>query len=452
MASLPIPSQARSLPSTPVPYNGTSNLTDSPQSLPTEKLSTIARFKSLTSNLSLKNQYTKLQEKIVFPPPSWFLDDNTTNLASDEPMRHSPVPVAQAVAEPSDSDREEAPELVSFAMKIRHLIDSLPLPTLARAGTLGFTSKSSSVSTGTQESSDFSGEIPMDGKGPPIPPSVDAELMKLLSSECVMNGDLVGKEGDKRKEGIYRQSVWSVLERLRPASGRIGGEEVAGKEQKDIGDRDPEGGVMMYSPLEPTSDSEVELAVEYVEPDDSRGDTDVGDNKGKGPEQGPGPLGAPKAPTYEKVWVPSTTKLSLYTTWWGYRLYLPPPVMEKLGSTNVKATARAAMVTTALKWLLDRLPLMMVPPTLKPTVILLKRLSPLIGYIGVFIAWSWSRITTYDKGNGVMLTATWLLPVALIPSSWDAGDIHGPSLRPSNEDEQEEATTTKASLEKKGGK
>lgn len=51
-----------------------------------------------------------------------------------------------------------------------------------------------------------------------------------------------------------------------------------------------------------------------------------------------------------------------------------------------------------------------------------------------------------------MLTATWLLPVALIPSSWDAGDIHGPSLRASNEDEQEEATTTKASLEKKGGK
>lgn len=37
-------------------------------------------------------------------------------------------------------------------------------------------------------------------------------------------------------------------------------------------------------------------------------------------------------------------------------------------------------------------------------------------------------------GNGVVLTATWLLPVALIPSSWDAGDIHGPPVRPPDED------------------
>lgn len=29
-----------------------------------------------------------------------------------------------------------------------------------------------------------------------------------------------------------------------------------------------------------------------------------------------------------------------------------------------------------------------------------------------------------------MLTATWLLPVALVPMAWDAGDIHGPHLPP----------------------
>ena len=27
-----------------------------------------------------------------------------------------------------------------------------------------------------------------------------------------------------------------------------------------------------------------------------------------------------------------------------------------------------------------------------------------------------------------MLTATWLLPVALFPTSWDAGDLYGPRL------------------------
>lgn len=33
-----------------------------------------------------------------------------------------------------------------------------------------------------------------------------------------------------------------------------------------------------------------------------------------------------------------------------------------------------------------------------------------------------------------MLTATWLLPVALVPMTWDAGDIYGPVLLPKPED------------------
>jgi hypothetical protein len=36
------------------------------------------------------------------------------------------------------------------------------------------------------------------------------------------------------------------------------------------------------------------------------------------------------------------------------------------------------------------------------------------------------------SGNGVVLTATWLLPVALIPTAWDAGDIEGPKKRPAS--------------------
>lgn len=103
----------------------------------------------------------------------------------------------------------------------------------------------------------------------------------------------------------------------------------------------------------------------------------------------------------------------------------------------------------------------MMPPQVRGVVALLRRLTPLVGYIGIFIAWSWTRISACDKGecslripilskcnedlltnshwlallvctigNGVVLTATWLLPVALIPMAWDAGDIHGPSNRP----------------------
>ena len=34
-----------------------------------------------------------------------------------------------------------------------------------------------------------------------------------------------------------------------------------------------------------------------------------------------------------------------------------------------------------------------------------------------------------------MLTATWLLPVALLPMAWDAGDIYGPRLAPQTEND-----------------
>lgn len=36
-----------------------------------------------------------------------------------------------------------------------------------------------------------------------------------------------------------------------------------------------------------------------------------------------------------------------------------------------------------------------------------------------------------------MLTATWLLPVALLPMSWDAGDIYGPRLASQADSQQE---------------
>jgi hypothetical protein len=82
----------------------------------------------------------------------------------------------------------------------------------------------------------------------------------------------------------------------------------------------------------------------------------------------------------------------------------------------------------------------------------LKRLAPYLGYIGVFIAWSWGAIKAFDKGtasydkwiahvlptfipwiglgNGVILTATWLLPVALIPSTWDDDLVQPPPPPP----------------------
>ncbi|KDQ31293.1 hypothetical protein PLEOSDRAFT_1088722 [Pleurotus ostreatus PC15] len=56
------------------------------------------------------------------------------------------------------------------------------------------------------------------------------------------------------------------------------------------------------------------------------------------------------------------------------------------------------MITAALKWMLDKIPQMLVPPTFRPALALFKRLAPFAGYIGVFIAWSWKSIKANDKG------------------------------------------------------
>ncbi|KAH6883725.1 hypothetical protein BKA70DRAFT_168910 [Coprinopsis sp. MPI-PUGE-AT-0042] len=46
------------------------------------------------------------------------------------------------------------------------------------------------------------------------------------------------------------------------------------------------------------------------------------------------------------------------------------------------------------------------------------RPAPYLGYVGMFISWSWQQVNNYDQGKGLLLTATWLLPIALIFGTW----------------------------------
>ncbi|KAI5118387.1 hypothetical protein M0805_005849 [Coniferiporia weirii] len=133
-------------------------------------------------------------------------------------------------------------------------------------------------------------------------------------------------------------------------------------------------------------------------------------------------------PKEKVVWVPSKTDLSIQVLWWGYRMYLPPPVLEILNNKSLEAAKRAALITTALTWLFDHLPMTILPMHLQPAAAVLKCLAPLLGAIGTFISWSWRAIGTFDKGQGVVLSATWLLPVVLIPGTWEDGEM--PDLSP----------------------
>lgn len=72
--------------------------------------------------------------------------------------------------------------------------------------------------------------------------------------------------------------------------------------------------------------------------------------------------------------------------------------MLVLDDKSLAAAKRAAMITTALQWLINKIPMMAVPPQLKPGLLLTKRFLPYVGYVGGAIAWSWSTVKGYDKG------------------------------------------------------
>ncbi|KAJ7043013.1 hypothetical protein C8F04DRAFT_925263, partial [Mycena alexandri] len=309
------------------------------------------------------------------------------------------------------------PESTFLVQKIRGLIDSLP----ALSSRFLSSPKDPTI---------------LDSDGRPIPPPgavrvQDPDLISLLSNPDVMNGS------DGR-----RRSVWSMLEAIKPPS-------VESDENYEYVGSD-RSSVMMYSPLIPKADSVIELA--EVE------DAPVPSGSSSGGWSFPSwewsnlwpfsgwktadvavvepaltslllapDVSVPQtaAPTTEsrvaparRVWVPSTTELSFETTWWGYRIYLPPPVLAILDDQSVEAARQATTLTAALTWFFGNLPISTFPPPLQPAMILLQRLVPLVSYLGTFISWSWSTIRGFDRGHGVILTATWLLPIALIPGTW----------------------------------
>lgn len=348
-------------------YNAPSSST--PHTATTSKPTAISRFKQFAGDrLGIKTQ-----PKIVFPPPSWQINDiSNPYIAADAANADND---SGTTAEP----QEDIPEPKTFALKIRQMIQSLP-PSVTAA--IGMSPPEQGSQDGTSTSTSIS--PPIDGRGPPIPENVDAKTMRLLSSENVMNGDDSGVPMPSR--GARRQSVWSALEGMEPGFAHKSREQISGPPptHPDSAARPTEHAekaVMLYSPLEPAEDSEVEIAKS----------TEV-TNADQGSH-------VPPPATMDTQWVPSTTKISVLTTWWGYRLYLPPPVMATLSSGQIKATQRAAMITTALTWFLKKVPTMVIPAPMMPTVKVLRRLSPLLSYIGVFIAWSWTRISACDKGT-----------------------------------------------------
>ena len=74
-------------------------------------------------------------------------------------------------------------------------------------------------------------------------------------------------------------------------------------------------------------------------------------------------------------------------------------MLDVLNNKGLEAAKRAAILTTALQWLLGRVPLNVVPPQFRVGFLIAQRLVPYLGYVGGFVAWSWGAMKSFDKGT-----------------------------------------------------
>lgn len=260
----------------------------------------------------------------MFTPSSVFPDEPASPELLEDP----------AVTDPATaSSIDPPPEPVTLARRIQAL--------LSRSPAVSDTPAHETADGTTSESATY-------------PPALvsDAKLVTLLSSPAVMNGTL-SKSG---------QSVWSVLDRLRSqlpgqsTSSRIAAaaNEGDGRGREDGVLEDDDSGVMIYGPLIPNDDSQVELARSEDVADDgesgkaakpplsAKPDT-LESLKGKleemwpfkGKEDGKQATDGDTTPSTtrvhfqpvqpgrpKRVWVPSPDKISIQVMWWGYRMYV----------------------------------------------------------------------------------------------------------------------------------
>ncbi|SPO35434.1 uncharacterized protein PSFLO_00905 [Pseudozyma flocculosa] len=152
-------------------------------------------------------------------------------------------------------------------------------------------------------------------------------------------------------------------------------------------------------------------------------------NKGAKDAKPTAPSGGDAGQGQKRIWVPSTTKVSLHASWWGFNIYLPEAIIGKLDGDVDEAEKIANLVNKCLTFILDNIPAGL-PTALGAVITILKAIAPTTGYISTFIGWSWDTIKSFDKGQGVVLSATWILPVALIPRAWDAPVAATPGATP----------------------
>ncbi|KAI1317174.1 hypothetical protein EDD11_008866 [Mortierella claussenii] len=104
---------------------------------------------------------------------------------------------------------------------------------------------------------------------------------------------------------------------------------------------------------------------------------------------------------------PSLHMISAYTFWWGYEIYVPHKCMDTIERVSNTSQIFFNILSSAISGI----------PGLAALVPIAKIISAWVGY-------QWSVIKAEDLGKGVVISATWVLPVALASRSWDHSCHH----------------------------
>jgi hypothetical protein len=310
-----------------------------------------------------------------FPPSRWFDVDSRSPEANDVTVYKEETSVNAPISEEPQASTSSGVPLITEELDGEE--DPTP-QTLARRIQL-MLSATTPVFTpppGPSPSVDFNSDLPPQSPISALSPlASDSKMLSFLSSPKVMNGSL--SKGQQSVWSILERLQSPValpapaLKGDEPESALSPSTSAAGIDYDDD-DYDYDSSVMLCSPLIPQRDDLVELAeTEYVsfneagkviatqhyrsplyqvhtvsdlaphdlqDPDETEAGTAEEPNQGtesveQEPEE-PEPTGfqwpwskkpvakpvQKKKPKEKRIWVPSTTKISLQTTWWGYRM------------------------------------------------------------------------------------------------------------------------------------
>lgn len=195
-----------------------------------------------------------------------------------------------------------------------------------------------------------------------VPPLADSKLPGYISSPEVVNGAQAAPSSTEKQT----KSVWEVLVQLVPYKLPV----VPAPGSKTDGEEDPEeeASETSWIPLIPDPNSKVELAKSIVQCFISNvmakgglrlsGKAGLHDH-GEKQEPSDDPTPPPTKPAKEvKASIPSKMAISFQATWWGYRLWLPPPVMDVLSK-------QAPTIAGAFGWLTEKMATANLPPPLE---------------------------------------------------------------------------------------